>query len=97
MDQTTLVIVYMVIIIGVFYFLWIRPQQRQRRAANDMLAALRPGDEVLTAGGIVGSVRSLGDEIVEIEIADGVVCRFTKTAIVRRRDIVESVPPAADE
>jgi preprotein translocase subunit YajC len=89
MDQTTLVIVYMVLIIGVFYFLWIRPQQKQRKAAAEMFAALKPGDEVLTAGGIVGSVRTLGDELVEIEIASGVVCRFTKSAIIKRREIME--------
>jgi preprotein translocase YajC subunit len=50
-----------------------------------------PGDEVLTAGGIIGSVRKLGDDIVEIEIADGVICRFTKAAIIKRREIVETV------
>ena len=91
MDQTTLVIVYMVLIIGVFYFLWIRPQQKQRKATAEMFAALKPGDEVLTAGGLIGSVRKLGDEVAEIEIADGVVCRFTKAGIIKRREIVEIV------
>ncbi len=85
MDQTTITIVYIVIIIAVFYFLWIRPQQKQRKAMAEMLAALKPGDEVLTAGGVVGTVRTLGDELVDIEIASGVTVKFTKTAIIRRR------------
>lgn len=44
------------LIFGIFYFLLIRPQQRQRKAHEDRLAALKRGDQVVTAGGLVGEV-----------------------------------------
>ena len=51
----------------VFYFLIIRPQGKARKQAADMLAALKKGDEVTTAGGIVGKVRDIRDHLVTIE------------------------------
>jgi preprotein translocase subunit YajC len=84
-NQNTVTIIYIVVIIAVFYFLWIRPQQKQRKAMSEMLAALKPGDEVLTAGGLIGIVRAIGDETLDIEIAAGVIVKFTKPAIIKRR------------
>ena len=46
----------LIIIMGIFYFLLIRPQQKQANERKNMLAALKPGDKVLTNGGIVGVV-----------------------------------------
>jgi preprotein translocase subunit YajC len=51
----------------VFYFLIIRPQGKARKQAADMLAALKKGDEITTAGGIVGKVRDIKDQLVTIE------------------------------
>jgi preprotein translocase subunit YajC len=75
---------YMAAIVGAFYFLWYRPQQRQRKAVAAMLAALAPGDPVITAGGMYGTVRSIDEDAVQVEIADGVVVRFAKGGIVSR-------------
>jgi preprotein translocase subunit YajC len=71
-------------IFGVFYLLWFRPQQVQRKKLRDMMAALQPGDEVLTAGGLIGTVRSIDADIITLEIADGVRVRFTRRAIIDR-------------
>ena len=52
----TPIVVQFVLIIGIIYFIMIRPQQRQRKKHEELLGALKRGDEVVTAGGIVGEV-----------------------------------------
>jgi len=79
-----LTIAYVAVIIGIFYFLWYRPQQAQRKKLREMMAALQPGDEVMTAGGLIGTLRSIDADTMTVEIADGVVVRFTKRAIIDR-------------
>ena len=59
----------MVAIFVVFYFLLIRPQQKKQKEARAMLEALNKGDEVVTAGGIVGRISRLTDQYATIEIA----------------------------
>jgi len=60
----------MVAIFVVFYFLLIRPQQKKAKEANAMLDALQKGDEVVTAGGILGRISKIGDQYVTVEVAD---------------------------
>jgi preprotein translocase subunit YajC len=91
-SDLTLTLLYMALIVGVFYFLWFRPQQNQRKKAREMLAALAPGDRVMTAGGLVGTLRSIRDDMVEVEIADGVVVTFTKRAVIERINPEALVP-----
>ena len=83
-SDMTLTILYMVLIVGVFYFLWWRPQQTQRKKMREMLDALAVGDRVMTAGGMIGMVRGFDGEMIEVEIAAGVIARFTKRAIIER-------------
>ena len=59
----------MVAIFVVFYFLLIRPQQKKQKEARAMLAALNKGDEIVTAGGIVGRISKLNDQYATIEVA----------------------------
>jgi preprotein translocase subunit YajC len=80
----TLTLLYMALIVGVFYFLWYRPQQAQRKKAREMMAALVAGDRVMTAGGLIGIVRAMDDDMADVEIADGIVVKFTKRAIIER-------------
>jgi preprotein translocase subunit YajC len=63
-------IIQFVLIIGVVYFLFILPQRREQKKHREMLAALRPGDEVATAGGLVGEIVQLKDEVVTIKSGD---------------------------
>lgn len=91
-----------VLIFVVFYFLLIRPQQKRAREHREMVQALRRGDKVVTAGGIVGKVtRAPEDGEVEVEIADNVrvkVVRETITQVVSKSAPPEgSPPPAANE
>lgn len=86
----------LVLIFVVFYFLLIRPQQRKAKDHRATLGALRRGDRVVTAGGIVGTVARVDSpEEVSVDIADGVrvrVVRSTITSVLAKPD-----PAAARE
>lgn len=69
------------ILIGIFYFLLIRPQQKQRKEHAHMLETLKKGDDVVTQGGIHGSIYKVKDDTVVVEVADGVRLRISKSAV----------------
>ena len=71
----------MIAIFVVFYFLLIRPQQKRAKETKAMLAALQKGDEVITAGGIIGKVAKLNDQYAAIEIAPDVEISVQRGAI----------------
>lgn len=62
----------------IFYILMIRPQQRRMKQHQAAIAAIKKGDEVITGGGLKGKVTKVGDEEVEVEIAQGVKVRAVK-------------------
>ncbi len=71
-----------VILILVFYFLLIRPENKKKKALNEMRNALSVGDEVTTIGGIVGRVVHIKDDLVTVETSeDRVRIQFTRWAI----------------
>ena len=67
--------------IAIFWFLIIRPQMRQQKAHQTKVAGLKRGDEVVTAGGVVGKVTKVEDVYAELEIAKGVRVRVLKQTI----------------
>ncbi|BFU43737.1 preprotein translocase subunit YajC [Krasilnikovia sp. MM14-A1004] len=71
------------LLFGVMYFMMIRPQQKRRREAQEMQSALGPGDQVVTIGGLHGTVTAADDEVVTIEASPGVELRFARPAIAR--------------
>jgi preprotein translocase subunit YajC len=71
----------MILIFVVFYFLLIRPQQKKSKEHRAMLEALQKGDEVVTAGGLVGKVSKLTDQYASIEIAPSVEISVQRQAI----------------
>jgi preprotein translocase subunit YajC len=77
-------LVWMFVMLGAFYMLLVRPQRRQMAAHQELMRTLAVGDEVLTAGGILGRVRAMDDTVVEVEVAPGTTLRLTRTAISRR-------------
>jgi preprotein translocase subunit YajC len=85
-----------ILLFGVMYFMMIRPQQRRRREAVQMQSTLGAGDEVVTIGGLYGTVVSVDDETVTLEVSPGVHTRYARGAIARivnsaaRADAVES-------
>ena len=77
-------LLFLGLLIVVFYFLLIRPQKRRVEAHREVVESVQVGDEVVTIGGMFGIARSVDDETVSLEVADGTVIRFVKSAIARR-------------
>ena len=71
---------------GVFYFILIRPQQRRARAQQALVNAVQEGDEIMTNGGIFGTITEIDDDegTVTVEIAPGTRIRMVKAGIARR-------------
>lgn len=65
----------------IFFFLIIRPQMRQQKAHAERVAGLKRGDEVVTAGGLVGRIVKVDERFVELEIAKGVRVRAVRSTI----------------
>ncbi|HWC09686.1 MAG TPA: preprotein translocase subunit YajC [Acidimicrobiales bacterium] len=70
--------------LALLWVLMIRPQQQRVRQAREMTASLEVGDEVVTAGGIYGTVTDADDDILSVEVAPGVVLRVLRGAIAQR-------------
>ena len=79
----------------VFWFIVIRPEKRQRKAREAMLNALSKGDEVITSGGIHGKVAQVKDDVVTVQVADGVRMRFTLASV--QNKVGDEEPKAKDE
>ena len=80
----------MVVFIVIFYFLLIRPQQRKAKEHQALVSKLAAGDEVVTAGGILGRIVEVGDLFVTLEIAEGVrikVQKFQVTSLIPKGTI----------
>ena len=72
----------LILIFAIMYFLLIRPQQKKMKEHRAMVEALRRGDQVVTAGGLIGKVVKVKDEDeVEVELADGVKVRVVQSTI----------------
>lgn len=75
-------IIMMVVMIGVFYFFLIRPENKKKKAMNEMRSSLKVGDNITTIGGVIGDIVQVKDENIVIEVgADKVRIEFTKWAI----------------
>ncbi len=75
-------LIMMVAIFAIFYFLMIRPQQKKQKELKALIDALKKGDEVLTASGILGRIKALDEQYVEIEVAGNVVLKMQRNAVV---------------
>ena len=71
----------MIAIVVVFYFLLIRPQQKRAKETKAMLSSLQKGDEVVTAGGVVGKIAKLSDAYADVEVAPNVEITVQRSAI----------------
>ncbi len=78
-------LVYFALLAVLFFFLIVRPQRRQLASRRALIAAVEVGDDVITAGGIYGTIRAIDGDVLEVEIADGVVITLAREAIARRR------------
>ncbi|MCY3883606.1 MAG: preprotein translocase subunit YajC [Gammaproteobacteria bacterium] len=76
-----LTIAMLVGMVALFYFLLIRPQQKQRKAHQELVGALSPGDEVIMASGMMGIIKKVEDDYVIVRVSKSVELRFQKGAV----------------
>jgi preprotein translocase subunit YajC len=92
-------VLYLGLLVVAFFVLIVLPQRRRMAAQRALIASIEPGDEVITTGGIYGTVRRADDISVELEIADGIVVKVARAAIGQRigPDRVVAADDAADD
>ncbi len=76
--------IFMGFLIAIFYFMLIRPQKRRVQQHRELIESVGVGDEIITIGGIYGTVRAIEDEEMQVEVSSGTTVRLTKSAIARR-------------
>ena len=72
---------FILVLLGIVWFFLIRPRQRQVRAQQQQVSALQVGDEIVTAGGIYGTVKAIDGDELRLEVAPDVVVRIAKRAV----------------
>lgn len=77
------IILYLVVLVAAGYFLIFRPQQKRAKEQQALMAALKVGERVVTLGGIYGTIESVGDDTVDLTIAEGVTITIAKASIAR--------------
>ena len=70
-----------VVMVAIFYFLLYRPQKKQQSRRRAMLDSLKKGDQVITIGGIYGTIEEIGDKSLKLKIADGVVIEVVRSSV----------------
>ncbi|TFZ02009.1 preprotein translocase subunit YajC [Ramlibacter humi] len=83
MQSSLMSMLPLVLMFVVLYFVMIRPQMKRQKEHRTMIEALAKGDEVATAGGLLGKVTRLGDSFVTLEIASGVEVQVQRSSVVQ--------------
>ena len=73
--------IMMVLMFGVLYFFMIRPQMKRAKEQKQMIEGLQKGDEVITAGGVVGKITKIGDAYLSLEIAPSTEIHVQRSAV----------------
>ncbi len=77
-------LIFIALLFLVFYFLLIRPQKKRMEAQRALIESVQEGDEIVTMGGILGTVRGLEDDAMELEVSPGTNIRVLKSAVARK-------------
>ena len=83
MQSTLMSMLPLLLMFVVLYFVMIRPQMKKQKEHRAMIDALAKGDEVVTAGGLLGKVSKIGDSNIGVEIASGVEVQMQRSAVVQ--------------
>jgi preprotein translocase subunit YajC len=88
--------VFIIIVFGAIYLLFIRPQQRRNRDVQSMQSTLGPGDEVMTGSGVYGTVAEVNEEdgTISLEVSPEVIIRFARGAVAK---VISQVPRDEEE
>ena len=94
-DSLISTLIMFALIIGIFYFMILRPQQKRQKERQKMLDAVKKGDKVVTAGGLHGTVAGLDEKTILLQVADNVKMKFDRSAVsvvVREGETTERRP-----
>jgi preprotein translocase subunit YajC len=78
-------LVFLVVIFAMFYFVMIRPQRKRQKEQEAMMQALQKGDKVITAGGIYGTIESIGEDTLVIKVEGGTTLRVSRNSVTLQR------------
>ena len=87
-------LLFPIVLFAGMYFLLIRPQQQRARRQRELIQELEPGDRVVTAGGLIGTIRVLTDQEIHLEVAPGVEVKVLRVAVSRH---LEDSPTPEEE
>lgn len=74
-------IIMLVLIVVIFWFLLIRPQMKRNKEHRELVAGLSKGDEIVTAGGLLGRITEVGESFVTVELADNLIVKVQKQSV----------------
>ena len=80
------IVIFLILIFGVFYFLLIRPQRKRQKEHQQLVEELKRGDSVITAGGIFGVIESISEDSVVIKVESGATMRVAKGSVALKRE-----------
>lgn len=83
----------MAVVFGIVYFMMIRPQAKKQKQHDELLKGLKPGDEVVTSGGIIGRVKSVAEQFVSLELSPNTSMKIQKSHIAGLSKPQDSVKP----
>ncbi len=79
-------IIFLVVIFGLFYFVMIRPQRKRQKEHQTLMEGLQKGDRVITAGGVYGTIESLSEDSVVIKVEGGTTMRVARGSVAVQRE-----------
>ena len=80
-DSLISTLIMFALIIGIFYFMILRPQQKRQKERQKMLDSVKKGDKVVTAGGLHGTVAGLDDKTILLQVSENVKMKFDRSAV----------------
>lgn len=90
-------LIYIVIFVAIFYFLLIRPGQKQKKEHKRLVDSINKGDEIVTAGGIYGTIKRVGDDFVMVEVAKKTTVKLSRASIARTISVAEAEEEIEEE
>jgi preprotein translocase subunit YajC len=81
--------VWLALLLGVVWFTFLRPRREAQRRATELSSSLEVGDEVITIGGLYGTIASIDEREIELDVSDGVTLRFARRAIAGKAPVDE--------
>ena len=74
----------LILLFAIFYFLIIRPQQKQQKEHKAMLEALSKGDKIVTTGGLIAEIVKVEEDFIKIKLSDGVIAKLDRNFVARK-------------